>query len=683
MKDSSKKSIQFIQVGDAKELNKIIDIFSKKDKLSSETPLQLVYVNETDEVKRVSVFEIFNNNQQGIKVTLPPYCNMEYLKKYYYEKPHVIESVRLQFSDMSQLENGFSIVNWIPTGIGCSMPVFMPLDYFNKNQFQDTIIDVPFYFVLDGITSDLEFNLLPNSSLALTMFFSMKFDTRNAKMLKSLREECALTYQKMNGGTSKSFIIENSSDIQKEITLLDVDKFEEYSQDKDLKISFVDVSDTKYTTFNQFVLPKHYYNNISIYAKSENQENNVKQVSKAIEFNDGNKYFPAINVNGTQFQTGMNEIGIKNTSLSLVNPFRVTVMPKTRVIYRFNNRQNEINELSKRFLNVDIENISDISKIQYDILSVNQDITILHTIDKNKSNILDLEINAVRILFYNKEQIEKPILFRFKDSNFTIYPVVYSNENKFLGNIVEFILPFKIKSNELEMLVDLSNKGDGMNVLLYDGDVGLVSCATEGFESTIQGYECKDVEVGSVRRLDPLDLYISPINKAIPLWLENTTDEPVTVELVNSISEYKGFPEGVKCNSDLGISYEEMLKKIEADKVYGTINLLKLYCKSISQLCKEFDIIDYTNGDFTEVDANGNSSTRKRIIGQSYLSAYQNQANIISFVDRLQGCGCKLLDIVSGLERKQKVSFLLLPKTKLCFILSVEVAKQIILNKEQ
>jgi hypothetical protein len=640
----------------------------------STPPVQIICSNKTDEIKKVSVFEIFAVNKEGVTLELSQTqsgnnISMDFFKKYFYENPHLSSLIRLQCTNLMdvQAEKPFYLVTKNPMGQMAQRPAFIPLDCFSKNQFQNGIMDIPYAFVLDGLSNDLEFDLMPKTTLVFTMFFSHKLNVRKNKSLKELHNVSSKNNKRFDSGVA-AFVIENNSDVQREITLLKNSGTFDMLNDPSLKIYNMyngDAIDTEW-----FSNSKSYFNSIRIFANSENSENNLKQISKAIEFNSGNKYYPAIEVDGSQFQSSVNDINIIGEELSTENPIRVTVMPKTRVVYLFK-KYNKIYANHGSFVNIDIENISDSSKMKYDILSVvEEDKSVLHSIGKNKMSFSDcIDANTLMIQLYNKEQLERPIVLKIKDDIHTIYPICYFDESKFYANIIEVPLPFdgKLNLKDFEILVDLDNKGDGMNVILTKYD------KVEKQENDCLGFNKS--ETGSYNDLYNLHKLEknNPVQKnktLVPIWIENTTDEVKYVELVNDRSEYKGFPDGIICND-----YEKMLRNTDVwGSGFDKVNLLKIYTVNSSQLTQIIEFTDYTDSE---------NPVRVPIITQNYFSANQLQSTCITLeefkvfdLERHPLSDEKNEDGTNNIEtkivKKQKISFPVLSKTKVCLIFNGE-----------
>jgi hypothetical protein len=648
--------------------------------VEGQTPIQVTYYNDSDETIKVSAFEIFCKNNDNVKIKLPvDYVNMDFLKRYFHDNPHLSGLIRLHCNDLmgKQSEKPFYQVVIDAFGYMAKIPAFIPIDCISKHQFQSGILDTAYSFVLDGISSDLEFDLEPKKMFCLTMFFDYKLNEVSKKSLKALKEIAKTrNSERFNFQYLASVVVENNSDVAKELTLLDIDKYkEEYANDPDLKM---------YDLFNQgylrvcesYLHKSSSFNSIRVYGSS-----GLKQIYKAIEFNSGGKYFPAIEVNGNQFQSCINDVNIVGEELSTHNPMRVTVMPNTRVVYLFKKHEN-ITATTEfgRFINVDVENASDIGKKDFDVMSFNkEDKSVLHYIGKNKMHFNEdtIDLANIRIQFYNESQIENPIAIKVKGGVIdVIHPVCYFNEYNMQGNIIEIPVSIgKININDLEIITDLPNKGDGMNILLIENSINIVNQHVPPFG------HIHDFGIGGVidkKAINPCDL--------IPVWIENTTDESKEVEFVNDISEYKGFPDGVECDS-----YEKLLNSIKSTVGYrfDSLTLVKWHTNNINQITSTANLIHDTDKNSEPIDANNKLKNKILLESQSYFSANQFQSCALSF-----GNGYKLFDLnrvdllgnpvkavdaegkvipllhedETKISRKQKFTFTLLPKTKLCLM---------------
>ena len=615
------------------------------------TPIQITYSNTTDEVKKVSAFEIVNRNQEGINVSISGnnIVSFDFLKKYFYDNPHLSSLIRIQSSKLFgiQAEKVIYLVSTTPMGNSMSIPAIIPIDVFSKNQFQTGILDAPYSFVLDGLSNDLEFDLCPNTTIIITVFFSHKCIDRTKESLSVLREMCI---KKNNSECIGSVIIENTSDESKEVILFDREKYSEYINDENLKISNI-----FNLTDNFFDNKKSYFNSIRIFAKGSNI---LKQISKPIQFNSCNTYYPSKEVDGSQFMDGINDVNIVGEELSSENKMKVTVLPNTRVVYLFKKVKDLMpTTIDGSFVNIDIEtNIDENKKVN--ILSYFGDDkgkNITHFIGKNKLSLNgdDFKFNMMRIQFNNREQIENPITIEVKDiendittSIITLYPICFVNENKFCSNIVEIPVGLNFSLKNSKILVELNKKGDGMNVIL--GNISI-----EHFSDNLLALDNSLID--------------------FPIWIENETDEEKEVELVNDISSYKEFPDGIKCYLNDTTSYEMLLKKIESigtNNHFNSLGISKIYSTNLNQLNQNINLVDYTNQE---------SPSTRDIVTPNYIKA--NQFNIT-----LLSVNLKAFDLIREVDvnhieseikktkivNNQKIIVKILPKTKYALICNLK-----------
>ncbi len=597
-------------------------------------PIQLYYTNTSDDVKNVNAFEIFNSNQEGIEVKISGGVSMEYLKKYFYENPHLSSLIRIQGSSLMgiQSEKAIYLVNKDPMGRSYHEPAIIPMDCYSKFQFQSGIIDIPYSFVLDGLSNDLEFDLCPNTTICLTVFFTNKCVSRTKESLEELIRLCYDANDKRSDlKYVASFTVENTSDEAKEIILLDLDKYEEYSKDENIKIGSIFGRD-----YLDVCSSKIYFNSVRIFSTGENK---LKQISQPIQFNSGNNYYPAKEVDGKQFQYGINDLNIIGEEFSCENPMKITVMPKTRVVYLFKTIKNlKPTTTDSSFINICVENPIDETR-KVDILSYygnDKEKKLIHLIGKNKLsfNIDNFQFDTMRIQFYNKERVENPILIETVNSENgdvftqTIHPVCFINENSFCDAIVEITLDKSISFQTSKIIAELNSKGDGMNVIL---------------SKTNRNDFKPEFYINS----DYTDKALINLNKLFPIWIENETDEVKSIELVNDISDYKDLPEGIKCWIDSNTtSYKMLLTDIESRGSYKGLDIVKLYSENTSQITQIINIVDYTNPELPAT---------LPIITQSYFSAIQFNSRLIS----MGKDGYKVFDLireVDGFTEQQKDS---------------------------
>lgn len=625
-------------------------------------PLQIVYENKTDEVIKVNAFETFNSNKVGIDLKLTSgseTLSMEYVKKYFYENPHLTYAMRIQSNDLigKQSLKVFYFVNRSPVGEVAKEPAFIPFDQLNKQQFQQGIIDVPYSFLLDGLAYDLEFELLPKSSISITLLFSHKITDRSKKALKEI-EQIRLLNNKRNFNFKYigSFVIENNSNEPKELILLDVQKYlGEYVNEPQLRIydlfslNYQDCCDT-HTNRND------YFNNVKIYSSGSNV---LKQVCQPIEFSSGNSYFPAIEVDGNQFQICVNELNIVGEELSSSNEMKVTVQPNTTVIYLFKQYSKITNTSTKpKFYNINVQNMIDESKT-VNVIDIFDDIKgkgVLHKVGKNRLSVNgdDFSSNFMRVLFYDTEQFENPIMIKSTDfngvqSSTPIFPLCYLNEYNFNPSIVDIPISGLNFKNKNEILFELPKKGSGANIILGSAPI---------------------------QKLANVDRSL-----LFPIWFENTTNEPKEISIENDLSNFKELVEGVTCKVGIDSSYKELLARIDGHASYVEMRLHKIYSKNTGQITQILNLVDYTDAE---------KPTTKLLVTQSYFSANQFNAALLSIGGKN---GMKVFDLnrintgneikkdgngheyntpVTVVEKKQKITFNILAKTKVCFIVSLE-----------
>jgi hypothetical protein len=158
----------------------------KNSKLRSVT---FTYTNTTNELKRVSCFETFNVNQEGIEFRISDNFNVDSARKYFYEYPCVVSKFRFMSSNLNSMK-GYSFEN-ISTFLQKEpISVSSILLDIPDGQYQAGILDREYYYVLGSITDDLEFDLLPNTEISIAMFFSEIYNIRSEDTISALTEKC-------------------------------------------------------------------------------------------------------------------------------------------------------------------------------------------------------------------------------------------------------------------------------------------------------------------------------------------------------------------------------------------------------------------------------------------------------------------------------------------------------------
>lgn len=436
--------------------------------------LHITYKNTTNEVKKVCCFEIFNKNVEGIEL-INNFINssdMDYLKKYFYEIPQSTSYLRFFNENIFGLQSEIVIREITKTPISLSSkPVISLVDYLDKHQFQSGILDVQYSFVLDGFSKDLEFDLLPNSSLSIAFFFGCNKGFRSPESLNELfkisnqynLENCKLS------DSVGSIIIENLGDEEKIIDINDIKKYNEiYSLDPFLKFSNISYPNSVYFPTSEFKS----FNSIKIVVtKSENYSSARQQVSLPIEFNSGKVYFPSVELKGTDFQSGINEINIFEEEYSLENPMRVTILPKTRVVYLFSNKKNiKPTTCVNKFININCSNkLESIKTIN--LLSNEKEDGIHHLISKNKLSLSEdcFNPNVIKVFFSDKSQAERHINLVKNDSSYVKLKISdYFNPSYFQSNYIE--IPLNYKFNDISEILFELKSGENINLVIMEDE---------------------------------------------------------------------------------------------------------------------------------------------------------------------------------------------------------------------
>lgn len=643
-----------------------------------EAPLQIVYTNNTDEVKKVCAFEIFNKNPEGVTAEMAYVggTSFEYMKKYFYENPHLSGMIRLQCTGLNgvQAEQVIFKVSKTPMGHMIQVPAIVPIEEFSKHQFQSGILDVNYKFLMDSMDCDFEFNLLPKTTLVMTVFFEEKMKGRNIEKLDSLRNRCKNKYHNIIG----SIVIDNSSDKPKELILFDIEKYKEYEKDESLKIySLFDVKHED--VLQQITYQNTYFNSIRTFVSKGNMDNQKRQVAAPFEFNSGNKYHPLVEIDGNEFQQGIADTHIVGEQLSSDNPIKVTVMPNTRVAYIFKHEE-KINASSviPSFIAVDIENTTDKDSV-FDALHYNEH-KINHEISCNKLkfNKTEFKANFMRIYFYNESQLQSSfkIVGELKDGTKVekeLYPINHINEMKFNTNLVELDFNFfDLPVSKCHLLFDLK-KGYGVSIIIANKkkDNTPVINKEEFVHDSMKGVDflLANTAVMSSKNDDRLNW--------IPIKLENKTDEEKEIILQNSNEEKSSIPDGVNCSvGGFASGYNQLLDFLYS-RTFDSLNVERIFSKDNMQITSPLNVTDYTDS---------KNPKNIQIAPQVYFSAMQFHSAIINTA------GFKLFDLTkqddgieikkdgSGKEyktpktkvvNKQKLTFKLRPNSTVIFCISL------------
>ena len=152
--------------------------------MQSPTPYQLIVTNNytTPDSLPVALFGYNQNllatnfgSSPGLKISVAQ-ANVTYamLLQQSSSQPFQTSLIRLQSSNLAQLTQIINIVQTDANGQQVSIPLITQ-SYFSANQFQSTILDVPYKLTIDANTA-LQFNIFASTTLIMTLFPSNKFN---------------------------------------------------------------------------------------------------------------------------------------------------------------------------------------------------------------------------------------------------------------------------------------------------------------------------------------------------------------------------------------------------------------------------------------------------------------------------------------------------------------------------
>ena len=146
------------------------------------TPYQVNVTNTTAGTLTVVLFGmntylLTNNFGTSVGVTVTPaQSNVSYLEllQQSASNPFSTSLVRIQTSNPSQLTQILTLTSKDANGQSCNIPIITQ-SYFSANQFQSTILDVPYPVKIDGNTY-LTFPILGNTTATYTFFPAEKIN---------------------------------------------------------------------------------------------------------------------------------------------------------------------------------------------------------------------------------------------------------------------------------------------------------------------------------------------------------------------------------------------------------------------------------------------------------------------------------------------------------------------------
>ena len=147
------------------------------------TPYQVNVTNTTGSTGTVVLFGLNTflltanfGSSVGVTVT-PAQVNVSYLEllNQSASQPFETSLIRIQTSNASQLTQILTLVSKDANGQLCQIPIITQ-SYFSANQFQSTILDVPYPVKIDGNTY-VTFPILANTTATYTFFPAEKINT--------------------------------------------------------------------------------------------------------------------------------------------------------------------------------------------------------------------------------------------------------------------------------------------------------------------------------------------------------------------------------------------------------------------------------------------------------------------------------------------------------------------------
>jgi hypothetical protein len=129
--------------------------------------LTLSYYNPTDSIKTVELFQFFNDNE-GVELTIGNLnMSLDYFRRYFMFYPTKVKFLRFNTDSIEQAKNMIYKKSQTIGGKTYKTPYCLLLDNFSSSQFQSNVFDVQEELLIDGLSYDLVFNLLPKSTIRI------------------------------------------------------------------------------------------------------------------------------------------------------------------------------------------------------------------------------------------------------------------------------------------------------------------------------------------------------------------------------------------------------------------------------------------------------------------------------------------------------------------------------------
>lgn len=172
---------------------------NKKEKIKFDSvnskqpsPYQITIENKNDEVSKAIIFgynkRFLTKNfgsDDGILVK-NSMCNSSYIQllQQSMSMPFETSLIRIQSTNTKQVTTMFLIESSDANGQSCSVPL-ITANYFSANQFQSSIIDIPYGLKVDGNT-ELVYEVQPKTTVVITFFPASKVNTSNLLIEKNI-----------------------------------------------------------------------------------------------------------------------------------------------------------------------------------------------------------------------------------------------------------------------------------------------------------------------------------------------------------------------------------------------------------------------------------------------------------------------------------------------------------------
>lgn len=295
------------------------------------SPIIIRVINRTDQKKTAYLLGTLKNDL-GISINLIFDYKTELFNLWLLKNLKTFTKLRVSSSSPEFMFKSFRHISHHPSGQALSQPLFICGNNITPNSVQYSMADCPINILLDGVSSDIGFELEPNESMEFYLFensvYSDKIDynTENIDIFSS---------------TYPSIVVDNKGDRDIELDIFSEEEYVDNCKKKNSYIKYYNIHSGESQFGKTFSNDKEYmylneikrlrkdlktYDCVRIVSSKENTPNSVVANRWRVHFNNHNERTEKIDkiVNVTNFE-----------DIQFYDSFIIKVPAKTKMMISF------------------------------------------------------------------------------------------------------------------------------------------------------------------------------------------------------------------------------------------------------------------------------------------------------------------------------------------------------------